>query len=156
MIQESINQMIGTIGLATKLNPELEKKQEMKNLKAGEEALQKEANVVNKERAKAIAKLSTTTQKRSELHAAAADVEEKQYENYKRQFELDPSSDRLNKMLSAQRQANLSRTTANELAKLKIENAVKQDQEFKDLRDSIIVDKSGNTFKVDPKKLMEV
>lgn len=146
MIQESINQMLGTMAVASKFSPSLKERRELRKTEEQEKTLDAQLEAANKGAIEYDME-KTGDEIDPELvsmqHSNIADVYDLQRENYKKRFELQSTPENYKKMISAQNDAARLRKKANEFAAMKIENAVEQDNAFKDLRQSIILDKSG-------------
>ena len=147
MIQQSINQLLGTAALATKFSPSLADKRELRKLEKQEGILEKKLNAAE-EGAVKYAMENEKEQLNPELEAQQlkniSNIYGEKKDVYKKGFDIDPSEARYSKFASAQTQEAALREQANKIAKQKIENAVQQDQEFKAAKDKVWAKFGGN------------
>lgn len=139
MIQESINQILATGAIAARMSPQIEKMNKQRELQKGEKVI---SDQLSKAQSGAVA---YDTKQNPDMNPEissrqlknVANIYGSQYENLKKQFELNPSASGYERMASAQTQAVEMRKMANEIVKKKITNSIEQDNDFKELSKKI-------------------
>lgn len=101
VIQSAINQALGTAGIAARLSPGLEKRQELKNLEKQEKSLKARSDAaveaIETKQKEGTIDLKSMQQDADILREAASDVEQLR----KKQFELKPSPESYEKYVKS-------------------------------------------------------
>lgn len=156
MIQESVNQLLTTAGLAARLSPEIERRRELRSTSKREELLNKQLDTAMDESAKYSASKplgDETIGAEPELAKNIADVYGSQFQNYKKQFELNPTAEGYEKMSDARVQsrffnkqsAMLEKKREEALAAMseKASVSLNQDADFKKISNFILGSKEA-------------
>lgn len=94
VIQQGINQLLGTSAIVARLSPEYETKQELHKLNKQEEVLQKQSE-------SAALKGQDTMDK--DLHRGIANIIERKMELAERKFQLDPTEENFQSFVQSQK-----------------------------------------------------
>lgn len=94
VIQSSINQMLGTAGIAARLSPGYEKRQKLHELKQEEKVLNQQG---------ASAKLIGKDAKDPDTLRSLGNIKERQMDLASQQFQLNPNEESFNKMIQLQK-----------------------------------------------------
>lgn len=153
MIQQSINQMLTSVGVFGRFNPELDKKRELKSIARKEDVLKQQLDTAQKAAVEYDIENSPDGKINPEVEARqlenVSSIYGAQYENYKKRFNLDPTVENYKQMASAQTQQAEMRKMANKIAMEKVSNAVSQDNDFKKHRESILLGSDAKPLKVE-------
>lgn len=143
MIQQSINQLIGTVGVAARLAPGFDERTALYQNKVKEKKLDKMIKTSTQGAVDYANKIegevgNVPNNVYANQLGNLADLYKQKENLYKERFNLRPSEATYAKMSSAQTQASEMRKLANKNARRKITDAINQDNKFKQTKENLV------------------